>query len=134
MSTGTPMNDLKDCASEGTKQVPPDSSSDAIAMRMQLAQVPQRLPIPKIYPPLECPPIDIDIDVENTSPPSPPTCIDTPPLSPNLGNKAAKEDQDDEATKQEAISPSVEKRRPILLRRRSHVTRQQPEGEPTSPN
>ena len=132
MSTGTPMKDLKDCASEGTKQVPPDSSSDAIAMRTRLAQVPKSLPIPKIYPPLEYPPVDID--VENTPPPSPPTCIDTPPLSPNLGNKAAKEDQDDEAINQEAISPSVKKRQPILLRRRSHVTLQQPEEEPTSPN
>ena len=132
MSTSTPTKDPKDCVGEGTKQVQPDSSSDAIATRTRSAQVPKSLPIPKIYPPLEYPPVDID--VENTPPPSPPTCIDTPPLSPNLGNKAAKEDQDDEAMKQEIINPSVKKSRPILLRRQSHVTRQQPKGEPTSPN
>ena len=67
MSTGTPMKDLKDCASEGTKQVPPDSSSDAVAMRTRSAQVPKSLPKPKIYPPLEYPPVDIDVENNNNN-------------------------------------------------------------------
>ena len=54
---------------EGVEQAEPDSASDTIAARTQSAQVPTSIPIPKIYPPLGYPPMDVDVD--NTPPPSP---------------------------------------------------------------
>ena len=56
----------------------PDTSSGTTPVRMRAAQVPKSLPVNKLYPPLEYPPEDTD--TEQTPPPSPPTCIDTPPL------------------------------------------------------
>ena len=107
---------------EGMEPVEPDSASDTIAARTRSAQVPMSLPVPKIYPPLGYPPMDID--VTNTPPPSPPTCIDTPPLSPTMNGQDAKvtdgdkveADQSDQATQTGGSPTSSEPEKPALQR------------------
>ena len=64
----------------------PDSTSAAPVAQKERAQVPTSLPVPKLYPPLEYPPLDIETpDAPLPTPsPSPPTNINTPPLSPSV--------------------------------------------------
>ena len=122
MSLDTPKKEQQGTG-EGVEQVEPDSASDTIAARTRSAQVLMSIPIPKIYPPLGYPPMDVDVD--NTPPPSPPTCIDTPPLSPTMNGQAAKvtdgnkaeADQSDRATQTGGSTTSFGPKQLTLLRR-----------------
>ena len=112
-------------ADKGAASMTPDSSSDAPVAQRKAAQVPRSLPIPQIYPPLEYPPLDVEMDGAPPPTPStsPPTDINTPPLSPRMVMH-----DEDHSSKASTSTMPVTGTLPQELKHRQQMPRQQPDG------